>query len=104
MVNDLNEYKEVQHCYYSVLDNVDRINVHFSEIRLVLSKIYDISKSDVYAAYELYGKLSYDLKNEFIMLYGDVFEICEARTNRYSEDLDMIQKYDQHRAERILKK
>lgn len=104
MLNSLEEYKEVMHCYYNVLDNIDRINMYSSEIRLVLEKISNISKSDIYAAYELYSKLSYDLKNEFIMLYGDVFEICEARTNRYSEDLEMIKKYDQRRAERILKK
>jgi NDP-sugar pyrophosphorylase family protein len=102
MVNSLEEYKEVMHCYYNVLDNIDKINEYALELERVFKKIDDISESDIYMADELFNKLSDELKIMFLRSHGRVLQFDYPE--RYEKDLEMIKKYDQRRAERILKK
>ena len=101
MVNNSKDYKEVQHCYYNVLDNIENINRYFLEIETVLRKIDDISEHDIYAAEELIGRLSNGLQEMFFESYGDEFKFDYSK--RCEEDLEMIKKIDPERAKKLKK-
>lgn len=101
MINSLKKYNETQHCYYDVLDNIDKINEYALEIERVFKKIDDISESDVYAAYELLDKLSFELQEAFLNSHGGVLQFDYPE--RCEEDLRMIEKYDPERAKRLSK-
>ena len=101
MVNNLKDYMDTRHTYYSVLDNIDKINEYQLEIERVFNKIVDISESDVYAAEELFNGLSVELQALFLRTYG--YKWLAAYSKRSEEDLEMIRKYDPERARRLKK-
>lgn len=101
MINSLKDYREVQHCYYDVKDNIEKINEYQLEIKRVFDKIFDISSSDVYAAEELFNGLSSELQLLFLRTYG--YKWLSAYSKRSDEDLQMIEKYDPERAKRLKK-
>ena len=101
MINSLKDYKEVQHCYYDVLDNIDKINEYALEIERIFKKIDDISESDIFAADELFEKLSDDLQVMFLRSHGE--ELKFDYSERFEEDLKMIEKYDPERVKRLKK-
>lgn len=99
MINSLKDYKEVQHCYYDVLDNIDKINEYALEIERVFKKIDDISESDIFAADELFDKLSEELQIMFLRSHGEGLKFDYHE--RFEEDLKMIEKYDPERVKRL---
>ena len=101
MVNSEKDYKEVRHCYYDVLNNIDKINMYQEEIEIIFDKIIEISESDVYAAEKLFNGLSAELQLSFLSKYG--YKWLSAYTKRSEEDLKMIEKYDPERAKRLKK-
>lgn len=99
MINNFEDYKETQCCYCSVLGNIDKINEYALEIERVFKKIDDISEFDIYAADELFDKLSDELKIMFLRSHGRVLQFDYPE--RYKTDLKMIEKYDPERVKRL---
>lgn len=101
MINSLKDYKEVQHCYYDVLDNIDKVNEYALEIERIFNKIDEISEHDIYASEELFSKLSDELQIMFLRTHGEELKLNYAE--RCEEDLEMIKKYDPERVKRLEK-
>ena len=99
MINSLKKYNETQHCYYDVLDNIDKVNEYALEIERVFDKIDDISDSDIFAAEELFSKLSVELQEMFLRSHGEQLKFDYYE--RSQEDIEMIKKYDPERVKRL---